>query len=174
MNQTLPTNPKQESLKLVLELALHEEEQLANRANWLDTKTGAVLGFAIVSVAELLGFLLLASREGTKLRITHPRLLAAVFVLGLVSLLFAMILGLVELAPMGFEYGASAEFLALQIDKEEQEIRLQCVDSLRKTSVANRAIVQKKAQLAKATAIAVGAALLCYAVAVVMLFYSLL
>ena len=173
MNQSLPANPKKESVQVVLELALHEEEQLANRANWLDTKTGAVLGFAIVSVAELLGFLLLASKDGTKLSITHPCLLAAVFVLGLVSLLLAMILGLVELAPMGFEYGASTEFLSLLIDKEEHEIRLQCVDSLRKTSVVNRAIVQKKAKLTKTTALAVGAALLCYTVAVVMLFYSL-
>ncbi len=45
---------------MFFELALHEEEQLVDRANWLDdTKPGAVLGFVIVSVAELLGFLLL-------------------------------------------------------------------------------------------------------------------
>jgi hypothetical protein len=173
MDQGLPTNPNEESVKVVLKLALFEEEQLANRANWLDTKTGAILGFAIVSIAELLGFLLLASREERKLDIAHPWLLAGVFLLGLAAILVGMYLGLRELSPMGFAYGTSTQFLALQIDKDEKDVRLQCVDSLRKTTVANQAIVQKKAKLAKATALAVGVALLLYASAVAILFFSL-
>src|SRR5713226_4992889 len=134
MNQNLPENPNEQSVTAVLELAVHEEEQLANRANWLDTKTGAVLGFVIVSIAELLGFLFLASVERTRFSTIHPYWVAAVFVTGLVALIVAMLLGLLELAPMGFQYGASTEFLALQVDKEAKEIRLQCLDSLRKTS----------------------------------------
>jgi len=177
MNQNMPANPNGQSVKVVLDLALHEEERLANRANWLDTKTGVNLGFVIVSVAELLGFLLLASREGTNSAISktaHPCLLAVVFVLGLVALIAAMFCGLFELYPMGFQYGPSAEFLALQVDKTPQEIEMQCVDSLRQTSAHNRTIIQKKAWWTKATVVAVAAALLFYAVAVLILFFSLL
>ena len=91
MNQPTSPSPNKECLEAVLKLALHEEEQLANRANWLDTKTGAILGFVIVSVAELLGFLLLASTEGIK-KTTHPCLLATVFVLGLLALIAALVI----------------------------------------------------------------------------------
>jgi hypothetical protein len=164
----------EESVKAVLDLALHEEEQLANRANWLDTKTGALLAFVIVSVAELLGFLFLASAERTKFRTNHPYWLAAIFALGLLALVGAMVCGLVELAPMGFEYGASTEFLAGQVEKDAKDIQMQCVDSFRKTSHKNREIVQKKAKLTKATTIFVGGALLCYTIAVAILFFSLL
>lgn len=172
--ESLPANPNEKSLETVLDLALHEEEQLANRANWLDTKTGVLLGFVIVSVAELLGFLLLASAERMNFRTAHPHWLGVVFALGLLALTIAMFLGLGELFPMGFEYGASTEYLALEVDKEPKEIRAQCLASLRKTSVKNRSIVQKKAKLIKGTAIFVAAALLCYAVAVGLLFFSLL
>jgi hypothetical protein len=174
MTQDLPANPNHDSVRVVLELALHDEERLANRANWLDTKTGAVLGFVIVSVAELLGFLLLASREKGPFSTSHPCLLAAIFVLGLIALIVAMFLGLFELAPMGFQYGAPTEFLALQVDREVREIQMQCVDSLRKTSIINREIVRKKARLTKATVLAVGVALCFYAAAVAVLFFSLL
>jgi len=173
----MPANPNEESVKTVLKLGLHEEEQLANRANWLDTKTGVILGFVIVSVAELLGFLLLASRERTSSSITgipHPCLLAIVFVLGLLALIAAMFCGLAELYPMGFQYGPSAEYLAGQVDKKPEEIAADCVDSLRKTSKHNLGIIRRKAKWTKATVLAVAAALFFYAVAVLILFFSLL
>jgi hypothetical protein len=177
MNQRIPENPNKESVRTVLELALHEEEQLAIRANWLDTKTGVILGFVIVSVAELLGFLLLASREGINPSVkstSHPYLLAIVFVLGLVALIAAMFCGLFESYPMGFQYGASTEILAGRVDKSPEEIEAQCLGSLRETAVHNRGIVHRKAWWTKATVVAVGAALLFYVVAVLILFFSLL
>jgi len=170
-------NPNEESVETILKLALHEEEQLAHRANWLDTKTGVILGFVIVSVAELLGFLLLASREGinSSIRSTpHPCLLAIVFVLGLAVLMAAMFCGLADLYPMGFQFGPSAEFLAGQVDKKPEEIAAECANSLRETSKHNRGIVQRKAKWTKATVVAVGAVLLFYALAVLILFFSLL
>ena len=109
-----------------------------------------------------------------RVRTAHPHWLGVVFALGLLALTIAMFLGLGELFPMGFEYGASTEYLPLEVDKEPKEIRAQCLASLRKTSVKNRSIVQKKAKLIKGTAIFVAAALLCYAVAVGLLFFSLL
>ena len=79
-------NPESDSgTKLLLNFALHEEEGLAGRDNWLDTKTGAVLGFVIVSIAELLGFLFLASTEKGK-PIPYPSLLTILFFVGLVAL----------------------------------------------------------------------------------------
>jgi hypothetical protein len=173
----MPANPNGTSVRVVLDLALDEEERLANRANWLDTKTGVIFGFVIVSVAELLGFLLLASREGTSSaigRASHPCLLAVVFVIGLLALIAAMFCGLFELYPMGFQYGTSAEFLALQVDKTPEEIEMQCVDSLRQTSAHNRTIIQRKARWTKATVIAVAAALFFYVLDVLILFFSLL
>lgn len=98
----------------------------------MDTKTGAVLGFVIVSVAELLGFLLLASREGTKLSVRCPRLLALIFLLGLIALIASMVSGLLELAPMGFQYGPSAEYLAKQLHRDVESIRTECVETLPK------------------------------------------
>lgn len=176
--ENMSDEPGAGSLELVLELALHEEEGLADRANWLDTKTGAVLGFVIVSIAELLGFLFLASAEhpgGHRIfTIAHPYLTAVLFSIGLMAIVAAMISGLFELAPMGFSYGTSTEFLASQVDKPSSEIRAQCVNALRSTSVRNRAIVQEKAKLVKVTVFCVGVALLCYAAAVATLFFSLL
>ncbi len=170
----LPEHPNDDSLKVVLELALHEEEELANRANWLDTKTGAVVGFVIVSVAELLGFLFLASGEKAKFSTTHPYSLATLFFIGLAALVVASLVGLVELAPMGFRYGTSVEMLVPSVDQDTSGIRLLCVDSLRRSSGHNRRIVRRKAKLAKAAVIFVAVALLFYAAAVVMLFVSLL
>ena len=75
---------------------------------------------------------------------------------------------------MGFQFGPSAGFLAGQIDKKPEEIAAQCVSSLSATSAHNRGIVQRKAKWTKATVIAVGAVLLFYAIAVLILFFSLL
>lgn len=169
----LPENPNDDSVKEVLALALHEEEQLANRANWLDTKTGAVLGFVIVSVAELLGFLFLASGERGKFSTAHPCWLATLFFIGLAALVVASLLGLLELAPMGFKYGASTELLAPHVDQNASGIRLLSLDSLRGTTAHNRGIVQRKATLTKAAVVFVAIALLSYAAAVVILFLSL-
>jgi hypothetical protein len=171
--QALPEKQDDESVKYVLEIALHEEHELANRANWLDTKTGAVLGFVIVSIAELLGFLFLAIGEKAKLNTGHIVWFAILFFVGLGTLIVASILGLFELAPMGFKYGASTELLAPHVDKPVKEIRLLCLDSLRGTVGHNREIVQRKARLTKATVFFVAVALLSYAAAVAILFLSL-
>jgi hypothetical protein len=173
MNTDLPENPDDDSVREVLALALHEEEQLANRANWLDTKTGAVLGFVIVSVAELLGFLFLASGEKARFSTTHPYWLATLFFIGLAALLVASLLGLLELAPMGFKYGASTELLAPSVDRNASEIRMLCLGSLRGTVAHNRGIVQRKAKLTKVAVVFVAIALLSYAAAVAILFLSL-
>ncbi len=167
------SNENPDSVKYVVEIALHEEEQLAGRANWLDTKTGAVLGFVIVSVAELLGFLFLASGEKAKLPGVHLCPFAMFFFVGLGALVVASLLGLFELAPMRFKYGASTELLAPHVDKPVNEVRMLCLDFLRGTVAHNRQIVSKKANLAKATVIFVAVALFCYAAAVAILFLSL-
>lgn len=168
--------PHLDSIETVLKLALHEEELLANRANWLDTKTGAVLGFVIVSVAELLGFLFLASadHQSNKLAVAHPCLTAVLFSIGLLAIIAAMMLGLRELSPMGFQFGASTEYLSTQLHREASDIKVECINSMRGTSKKNRDIVNEKAKLAKLTVIFVGIAVLCYAIAVAILFFSLL
>lgn len=166
--------PNEDSLEVVLQLALHEEQSLADRANWLDTKTGAVLGFVIVSISELLGFLLLASVEPSRVAISKPCSVAILFTGGLIALLIAMILGLAELAPMGFTFGASTEYLAGRVDQQAADIRSECITSMKSASVHNRGIVQRKAKLLRSTAVFVGAALLCQAIAVAILFFSLL
>src|SRR6202521_4972001 len=114
-----------ESVEFALEIALHEEEQLAGRANWLDTKTGVVLGFVIVSVAGLLGFLFLASGERAKLTsIPHLCQFETFFFIGLGALVTASLVGLFELAPMGFKYGASTELVAPHVDQPPDKLRL--------------------------------------------------
>lgn len=169
----LPKNPDRESLKYVAEIALHEEQELAGRANWLDTKTGVVLGFVIVSVAELLGFLFLASGEKAKLPTAHLCLFATFFFVGLGALVAASFAGLIELAPMGFKYGASTELLAPHVDKPVEEVQMLCIDSLRSSAANNRGITARKAMLTKATVLLVAVALLCYSLAVGILFLSL-
>jgi len=169
----LPKNPDSKSLEYVAGIAIHEEQELAGRANWLDTKTGVVLGFVIVSVAELLGFLFLASSEKVKLPSAHLCLFATFFFVGLGALVAASLVGLVELAPMGFKYGASSELLAPKADRPIEEVQMLCIDSLRSSAANNRQIVSRKATLTKATVLLVAVALLCYAVAVGVLFLSL-
>ncbi len=166
-------NPNNESVEAVLQLAVREEEQLAHRANWLDTKTAAVLGFVIVAVAELLGFLFLASAEKSKFQTVHTCLLGLVFFSGLGALLVASLVGLAELRPMGFKFGAGAELLAPHVDEEPTKVRLLALDSLRGTISGNRRIVDKKASLTKVTVLFVAIALLLFAAAVTILFLSL-
>ena len=50
-------------IKEALKLGWKELEQQSQMRDHLDTKTGTILGFALVSVVEILGFLLLVAAE---------------------------------------------------------------------------------------------------------------
>jgi hypothetical protein len=167
----LNQSPANNSAKLVLDLALHEEQGLADRANWLDTKTGVVLGFGIVSVAELLGFLILASADHRHFGFPHRCLISLLFCAGLIALITGMFLGFAELGPIGFAYGPSTQYLANQFQRDEQDIRVECIQAMKETSAKNKIIIQRKARLLRLTVIFMAAALLCGAALAVILFF---
>jgi hypothetical protein len=159
-----PTQPQQlnpDSVNFLLQHALREIDAQNQDRNGLDTKTGVVLGFAIVSLAQMVAALFTLPPD--KMHVSaHPHLLALLFMGGSVSVSLATVFGLLALRPTGFDSFSVADDLAspnISHDQLSQEILTILKDAI----PSNDAEFAKKARYSNRTVYLVGFAVFCYA-----------
>jgi hypothetical protein len=88
-----------ESKNFALDAAAEEQKEVDERIERLDTKTGVIFGFVVVSVAEILGFLLLIAGENHKLDIAHRCWFVGLFAFALACVVVTTVLGCWEMLP---------------------------------------------------------------------------
>jgi hypothetical protein len=135
----------------------------------IDSKAGMVLGFALVTIAELLGFLLLVVAEGRILKMSHPHLVSALFWAGMVFLIGGSVSATLALYPRPFFSGIAIR----SIDANNPltlEGLLQLINTMKTT---NAPYLKKKHLMTRVASVLVPAGLLCLAFVVLLLFSSL-
>jgi hypothetical protein len=162
--------------EFVLKVATSESRAIDERIERLDEKTSVILGFVIVSVAEILGFLLLVSAEARKVGPVFPPWVLRSLFLGFLCILVAMILGLWELLPRKTHIGFSVRLIELMDSKghSSEDGRMQATLALLEAAIDSKSVVLRaKARLALWTALFVGGAVVAHIVAIVLLLGAL-
>ena len=168
---TVPGNP-QPGDEFLYKYGLRELKHQSNDYDALDAKTGVVLGFSLVSIAEILGFLLLTSAEGHKLSTPHPIAAGVCFYAGLACTVAAVFTGFLELRPRNYSGGPTLEALRPLADKDPNVIKSALVSEVDRACDDNEEIIDSKMYWAIRTAGLVGFSLVFYAIAAAILFYS--
>jgi hypothetical protein len=133
----------------------------------LDSKAGLVLGFAMVSLAEILGFLLLAAGENHKINSIHPRLVEGFFIAGLSLIVTGAIFSTLALYPRGFTNAPS-----IRVTSSELPSISSIINSFIVTGQRNDPILSKKARLTQIACVLVPLGLFCFAGDALLLFMS--
>jgi len=141
----------------------------------LDSKTGVIVGFVVVSIVEILGFLLLAAAEATtpaQLGGTPIFSLPVVifFGLGLFCSFLSTVFGLLALRVREFAIGFDYEKLVGGADLDVRELKTLFLDDLVASVRTNKRILEEKVMYAKTASLLVLAGLLCYTVVVAQVF----
>jgi hypothetical protein len=149
-----------------------ELKKLSDDFDSLDEKTAVVLGFALVSIAEILGFLLLGAAEQNRIHTPHPIAFACFFYMGLVLTMASVVTGLLELWPRSYDAGPTLEDLRPLAGESPEKIKAALIYALDAACDRNDDINTTKWRFAAATALLVGSSLICYAIAAAYLFAS--
>ncbi len=160
----------QESEQALLELALKELDTQNENFEHLDAKTGVILGFALVSLAQLSNILL---RLPTKIHLEGVPLWAIqmIFLVTIAAVLSAAVCGLLALLPRQFWSVSVADDLRVPA-KETFLLYTDVFGLLREVLADNDRIYSGKCKLTTATVLSVGAAILGFAVLGAMAFFS--
>ncbi len=176
LNMNTPTVPSEAKPgdDFLYEYGMLELKQQSDNYDKLDEKTGVVLGFALISIAEILGFLLLGAVEKNRLTTSHPVVVTCFFYAGLLATVAAVVTGLLELLPRSFSTGPTLEDLRPLAGEKPEMIKAAMVHALDCACDQNDEVNDAKSNLALATAVLVGGSLFCYAVAAAYLFAAVI
>src|SRR5260370_20502934 len=141
----------------------------------LDSNTDVIVGFVVVSIVEILGFLLLAAAEATtptQLSGTpmFSVLVVVFFGLGLLCSFLSTVFGLLALRVRQFAIGFDYEKLVRGADLRSEELKTLFLDDLVASVRTNQRILEEKVMYAKTASLRVLPGLLCYTIVVVRLF----
>jgi hypothetical protein len=140
----------------------------------LDSKTGVIVGFVVVSIVEILGFLLLAAADATPAQINGTPIFSfwvvVFFGLGLLSSFLSTCFGLLALRVRAFAIGFDYEKLVGGAMLQERELKTLFLDDLVKSVRANAQVLDDKVRYAKIASLLVLAGLLCYTIVVARVF----
>jgi len=135
-----------------------------------------ILGFVILSVAEIFGFLLLIAGERNKLAIVHPETFGGFVAFALICVLVATVLGYWEMFPRRTHIGFSLRFInAVDPGFPNEEAQAKAtLDFLEETVVSKNRVLATKARLMILTVLFATAAVFAYVALVGLLIASLL
>jgi len=157
----------------LFEMGLHELELQKEMRDHVDEKTGVILGFALVSIIEILGFLLLVAAEKNYFDAVHWSFFAA-FGVGLTSVFISAIFCVLEIWPARYYY--------IDLDRLRNRVRESDSTATIKTSMLRRLSAcaymnhrrtEWKNKLAMLAVISAGAALLAFAAAVLLIMIAI-
>jgi hypothetical protein len=169
--------PIPESVDFVWEMGLRKISDQIEMFDALDSKTGVIVGFVVVSIVELLGFLIFAAAEAVQpIQLHHSLAFSCVvgvfFFLGLLLSILSTWLGLqairVRQFAIGFDYGKMLGLANLKV----VELKAIFLDDLLQSVNSNERVLNDKVRFAKASAWSVLVGLMCYTIVVAVLFVS--
>jgi hypothetical protein len=162
--------------KFAIDVATAEQQAINERIERLDTKTGVILGFVIVSVAEILGFLLLIAGEKNKLVVVHPKVFVVVFAFALTCVLIATVLGCWEMFPRSTHQGFFLRLIKTidpALRNEDSQVRATLL-LLEEAATSKYRVLANKARLMMLTVLFAMVAVFAYVALVGLLITSLL
>ncbi len=141
----------------------------------LDSKTGVIVGFVVVSIVEILGFLLLAASEAvTPVQLAgtpiFSRSVQIFFGLGLLFSFLSTLFGLLALRVRKFALGFDYEKLVGGATLTDQQLKTLFLDDILTSVRTNAKVLDEKVNYAKRASFLVLAGLLCYTVVVAQVF----
>jgi len=155
-----------------LQQALREIDAQNDDRNSLDTKTGVVLGFALVTLAQMVAALFTLPPERMHLG-SHPYFLALLFIAGSVAVALATVSGLLALRPVPFESFSVADDLA-NPDAAHNQLSREILAILKDAIPKNDAAFAKKARHSERTVYLVGTAVFCFAGVAALIFWPVI
>jgi hypothetical protein len=163
------------SIDFVWEMGMSKIRDQIQMFDALDSKTGVIVGFVVVSIVEILGFLLLAAAEATtptQLSGTpmFSLLVMVFFGIGLLCSFLSTVFGLLALRVREFAIGFDYEKLVGGADLKIEELKTLFLDDLVASVRTNKRILEEKVIYAKTASLLVLAGLLCYPIVVARLF----
>jgi hypothetical protein len=169
---TQPSQSNSDTVNFLLQHALREIDTQNDDRNGLDTKTGVVLGFALVSLAQIVAALFTLPPD--KMHVSsHPHILAVLFIGGSVAVALATVCGLLALRPTPFESFSVADDLA-KPNAVHDQLSSEILAILRDAIPGNDARFAKKARHSERTVYFVGIAVFCYTGVAALIFWPLL
>jgi hypothetical protein len=162
-----------ESIGFVWDMGMAKIRDQIEIFDTLDSKIGVIVGFVVVSIVELLGFLLLAGADATgpiSDRQAFSLLVEVFFGIGLVCSFLSTAAGLVALRVRAFAVGFDYEKLVGGANLQPDELKTLFLGDLVASVRKNMEVLKKKAWWATASSWLVVAGLLCYTVVVARVF----
>lgn len=156
--------------ELLLRFATRELDAQNRDFEHLDTKTGVVLGFALLSAAQVAGALL---RAPTSILQAHPLLITIAFGSAVASTIAALIFGLMAIGPRIFWSVTVAEDIA-KPENDPNEVADSILGVLREVVHDNDAIHERKKRWAKLTVWSVGITIIALLAMVLIVFFPYL
>ena len=154
------------SIEFVFQVGLQRIQLQSEVFDALDQKAGMVLGFTVVSVGELLGFLMLAAAEGVRPSPYFVKLVQVPFLAGLVAVGLCTYFGLRSLwireFALGFNFEAFVEDANPEKGLSADDLRKNSLYALLKSVNANDFALGKKRSYAKLATVAFLSSLACY------------
>lgn len=157
----------------LFEMGMRELELQKEMRDHIDDKTGVVLGFALVSIIELLGFLLLVAAEKGYFGGIHWTFFA-VFGVGLASVLVSAVFCVLEIWPARYYYLDLGQLrLRAKDGGSSSTLRASLLRRLAACSYMNDLRTERKNKMAMLAGISAGAALLAFAIAVLLIMIAI-
>jgi len=163
------------SIDFVWEMGLSKIKDQIEMFDALDSKTGVIVGFVVVSIVEILGFLLLAAVEApTQIQINGTPLFSTSIVVsfcaGLLCSFLSTAFGLMALRVREFAIGFDYEKLVGGAILLPEELKTIFLGDIVTSVHTNKQILKEKVSYAKIANVLVFAGLFCHTIVVARVF----
>ena len=166
--------PSVETISFLFDAGLKKISDQTAVSDSLDSKIGVLLGFVVVSVAEVFGFLLLAAADNTASSPRFTHLTLFLFLLSLAFVVAATISGMLGLGMRKFALGFRYDSMISKARHTPDQLKLMVLDDLLQSSARNSAVLDQKQKCATATLSFVVLAIVTQAILSIVLFMSLM
>jgi hypothetical protein len=163
-------SPERGTLDLAITVAREEIATQSEAFDQLDTKTGVLLGFAMIAVSQVFSGVLHLVTEKQTLATEFSGWLALLFLIGTTAVLVATVAAVVQRLPHIYN-NISTDKEDLQ--KSEIEMKRVVLDAYKDAAKSNESTLSRKAKLARAVSFGVGVALICLVLATGTFFFSI-
>lgn len=162
-----------ETLEIILDYAAKEMYGQGQSFEQFDRKTGVILGFALISIGQVVSILFRLSSEDAVISTSHPTVVRSLLFAGLFLVVLGTFAALLELLPRTFY-----EFSVLEeienVDKNPNELRVSLLKGLDEDIKKNDKAIAYKSTLSKITILSISLAFACYLIVGTLLLSPLL
>lgn len=110
-NPAVPPSSNTETLKVLADLAIAEIDNQSTDVEHFDRKLGLLLGFALVSVAQVVTALFTVTTQRSLSAVSHPNWVLGMVLAGLICVVLSVIAIMIGLYPRTFIEWSVAEML---------------------------------------------------------------